>query len=317
MTSVRRKNRFLLLPLILLVIPFRLVGVVYKESRDLAKSTRKGISKRVSRTRRRRTNERADTHDVALRNPKPKITQRNCNECSFLKLPLELRQQVYDQCFRPTAFTIHELASNRYKLITTKAKNLPFPPLQLIVPKKELLELPLTCRQLYCETIEYLYTKTAFRFTNHDLAMQLPRLSVFPRKHLDNVRALELKLCVDILVEELNFGAPPDPLPDRSVDLQVLKAARSTKLWRRWTALWVFLAGLPRLERLQVEFARLSRLGQLFQIKDWMCEWLLEPLMRFERRERLRVFVVEWPRGWKPSGEWKQSSSMPFELKWV
>ena len=327
MTTRRRKKR-LLLPLLLPIIAVRLTGMAVHKGGDVARSTRKRISKHVSRARRRTTNERADTRDVALHNSQPGITQRNHNECSFLKLPLELREQIYDLCTQPATFRIHELNVDGYKLIATQRghdlnsyENVGILPRRGIVVRTHLLALPLVCRQIYSETVENMYRRNSFRFTDHKLAFLIPSLAVFPRKHLDTLRSLELSFCINVLSREFRLDGssprfPPGPTHEHNVDSWAADALGLTGHRRKWIRLWQFLATLLRLERLHVEFTTLPPLYPWSWVytSDDTYGWILAPLLHFKRRERLREFVVEWQGDWRLSEGWEKS--MPFEMKW-
>ena len=65
----------------------------------------------------------------------------------------------------------------------------------------KLLNLPLVCRQLYVEVIEHIYKRITFSFS-YDEAVLLPTLSVFPQKHLDMLRSLDLKFYTEVIIKD-------------------------------------------------------------------------------------------------------------------
>jgi hypothetical protein len=215
-----------------------------------------------------------------------------------------------------------------YKLIATQRgrdlnsyENVLILPRRGIVVRKHLLTLPLVCRQLYSETVENLYRRNTFRFTDHKLDFLLPSLAVFPRKRLDTLRSLELNFCINALNREFKLDGrsprcPPGPAHEHNVDSWAANTMGVTRHRRKWVRLWQFLATLLRLERLHVEFTKLPSLfpGSWVYTSDDTYRWILAPLLHFERRERLRAFVVEWQRDWRLSEGWEKG--MPFEMKW-
>ena len=309
------------LPPPLRMLPIRIARWTVQGTRDLARSTYKGTQKRMSRARRRKTNQKAATHDVATENPMPKVAERNQVQSHMLKLPLELRQQIYDLYFKETTFLMHELYEGGYKLSATSQKlphhiqgcRLAFYPPTYRRPNG-LLQLPLVCRQIYCETIEYLYKKNTFVFGGYSEALLLPTLSTFPQKHMDTLRSLEFRFCIDILIKQLGLGnGQPSPSYERPTTSWTTNLAGKSKQRRKWTAFWAFLATLPNLQRLHVTFTRLPGPDSLTD--DCVFWSIVAPLQQFNQRERSVVFEVDWQRntdGWRlPEG---LTEAVPFQL---
>ena len=298
---------FLLLPMVLL---FELAGSLCSDTHDRARTVRKGILKRRARQQRHKVNQHADKHDVAISNSRPKATKHNVSHSHLLRLPAELRQQVYDLYLESGTINIQELSweGAEYKLVGSKTLTRYYPDKNIcmrtglgpVIP--EGCRLPLTCQQIYTATIEYLYTRNTFRFNSHDEALLLPRLMVFPRKYLDILRSLELHFCMDSLAQLLKFtNLSHGPKHNRSVHSLPLEVIHSTKQWKRWVAFWKFLATLSNLRSLHVELSRLATMVGHANTKEWMIEWSLAPLMRYERQNSLRQLKIAWrgvSKGW-------------------
>lgn len=314
------------LPCILTVLPIWIARWTAQGTRDLSRSTYKGIQKRTSRARRRKTNKKATTYDVAIENPMPKVTERNQVQASILKLPLELRQQIYDLFFQQTMFLMHELYDDGYKLYATIQK-IPhhiqgarlafYPPTYHPGRPNGLLQLPLACRQIYCETIEYIYKKNTFVFGGYSEALLLPTLSIYPQKHMDTLRSLEFRFCIDILIKQLGLGtSQPDPSYERSVTSWTSSLAGKSRQRRRWIEFWTFLTTLPNLQKLHVTFTRLP--GPDSIADDCVFWWIVAPLLQFNEREHLAAFEVDWQRntkGWRLPEGW--AKTVPFQLAFI
>ena len=305
------------------VLPIRIARWTVQGTRDLARSTYKGTQKRMSRARRRKTNQKAATHNVATQNPMPKVAERNQVQSHILKLPLELRQQIYDLYFKQTTFLMHELYEGGYKLSATSQK-LPhhiqgcrlafYPPTSYRGRPNGLLQLPLACRQIYCETIEYIYKKNTFILGGHSEALLLPTLSIFPRKHMDALRSLEFRFCIDFLIKQLGLGnGQANSYSEHPTASWTTNLAGKSRQRRRWTAFWAFLATLPNLQKLHVTFTRLPGPDSLTD--DCVFWSIAAPLQQFNQRERSVVFEVDWQRntdGWRlPEG---LTEAVPFQL---
>ena len=312
------------IPLLLPVLPIRIARGIAEGTRDLARSIYKGTQKRLSRARRRRTNKRAATHDVATCNPMPEVTEQNQVQASILKLPLELRQQIYDLYFQQRTFFVQEVYDCGYKLYA-RAKlpyHIPYagseyPNAYLVRTLKGLLYLPLVCRQIYYESIGYLYQKSTFSFEDYNEASLLPSLAIFPQKPLDTLRSLEFRFCIDVLVKRLGLGKdPPGPYHERSDTPWTASLPGPSRERLRWAAFWAFLAALPNLQRLHVTFTRLPGPGSP---ADECVFWrMISPLLRFSKREPLSSFEVEWQRNtkdWFLPDRWKKAA--PFQVVWI
>jgi hypothetical protein len=181
---------------------------------------------------------------------------------------------------------------------------------------KGLLYLPLVCRKIYCETIGQLYQKNTFSFADYNEALLLSSLAIFPQKHLDTLRSLEFRFCIDVLVKTLGLGkCRPAPSYDRAITSRTASLPGQSGQRRSWTALWTFLAALPDLQRLHVTFTRLP--GPNSPADDCVFWWIVAPLLQFNEREPLAEFEVEWQRNrkdWHLPDGWKKS--VPFQVVW-
>ena len=329
MTSVRRRRLrpvLLLLPCFWPLLAFQIASATAKATRDLGRSAKKGTKKRISRVRRRRTNKRAATHDVATRSPMPNVTERNHLESGLLKLPVELRQQIYDLHLKQATILIQELSDRKGHYRLSSAMRRPFavlvngrrphPHSRVVRNPSQLMHLLLVCRQIYCETIEYIYRRNTFRFVHHEPAFLLPTLSIFPQKHLDTLRSLEFQFCIDILVKDLGLEkCQPGPYYERTPTSWTASLGGRSRQQQRWAALWTFLATLPNLQRLHVAFTRLPGPDNLTD--DWVFWSILAPLLQFNKRERLAMFEVEWQRkikDWGIPDGW--TNAIPFQVVW-
>jgi hypothetical protein len=262
----------------------------------------------------------------------PKVTERNQLESYFLKLPLELRQQIYDLHFQQATILISELSEDGYKLSAAlkmprqmpalASRNCFYPPIPFVRKPIPLLRLPLVCRQIYGETIEYVYKTNTFRLGYHKLASLLPTLAIFPQKHMEMLTSLHFEFCINELVKDIGLGPrQPNPNYEQTVTSWTASSPGKSRQRRKWVTLWTFLTTLPNLERLHVLFIQFPT---IYSFSEGRAFWsILAPLLQFNKKERLAVFEVEWQlskiyaydrENWLPSESLVKA--IPFDLTW-
>ena len=250
-------------------------------------------------SQRRRMCRRAETHDIAVLPPsKPKVTARNQDLSPLLRLPLELRVQIYEYTYaHPAIITISEVVRhNSYRLLghvrlsgqhTPKCGRNQSCECSI---RYSVLALPLTCRQTYTDTIHYLYDKATFRLTNNRLILSLP--STLPAKHLRNITALSLRFDYGTLVTALH-------LPQKLHGLTGLHTTTTRR--REYIAFWHFLAtALSNLRTLIVSFSETGADSSDLELEIY--KWLLAPLVQSNESvsgtfwsSKLTVFDVRLP----------------------
>ena len=323
MTSYRKKgwrdSKWIYIPLYPPIVAFRIARAVARSARESTRSAYKGTKKQIVRAQRQKINRQAATRDTAMQTGRPMVTERNRLQSYFLQLPLELRQQIYDDYFTPGTVILYESSAQDFRLSYTEEsirqhwiKLLASPGLQQFLPGKDLLNLSLVCQQIYFETVHYLYERHTFHIPNH-LALAMPELKLFPRKHLDSLRSIELRFCFDVLAKNLKTAKLKSaPYCEKAINLWMAHVPGRSKERRKWLALWKLLAELPLLERLRVEFMWLPGPHQL-TVDEFM--WIVAPLLLFKRAKPLNNFdvVSSWVPE-PPSPGWVKA--IPYQLKW-
>ena len=281
--------------------------------------------------RRRRTMcERAETHDIArLPSKMQKITEQNRLQSYLLRLPLELRRQIYDYVYpqSPTLTISDSLIHNRYRLVFQD-----FTPFFHRIrfydwcftcfPSKNALALPLTCREIYTETIPYIYARNKFYFSDLRLVLSLPH--VIPAKHLRFITELSLLFEVDKLIASFDLSEIPFVKDSKFVEDTDLAVTGRRK---KYVQLWPFLSStLVNIRNLRINFQRLEWTDA--HREQQFCEWLMAPLLQSRDgksvwSEKLARFEVRLLRRWESLvGVYAQpftidggSQLAPFELR--
>ena len=305
---------------------------------DATRPLRRSISKQKARHDRRKFNKRADANDVASTSIS-EATRWNANHCHLLRLPPELRLQIYELCFEASMVTIEEVRVHKagYKVVGnggpeysyyrrglssySSYKNRRYA-LKKVAPfLPDAVGLPFTCRYIHNETIEYLYTTNTFRFESHDQSFLLPRLQIFPQKYLDRIRSLELRFCVDELMADLRSAESlncSDGHKKRTRIPLPLGPQGPSKRCKQWIALWTLLPSLPQLRSLRVEFTRYHPFHHYTRVpvEAWMIEWLAAPMVKFESESSLEASSVGWLgdlESWRSTSDTYHSS---FFVNW-
>ena len=243
-----------------------------------------GILHRLADSRRGKMCRRAEIHDIALLpSSKPEVTERNQRLSPLLRLPLELRAQIYNYAHAPHAIiTVSEdLRRNRYRLVAHVRLSGQHTPecnrrksTRSCSSPNTVLALPITCYQMYTETIHYLYDNNTFRFTNNRLILSLP--STIPTNHLRIITSLCLTFDLDPLTTALRL---PRIMEGDAGDSRAAKMHR-----KEYVDFWQFLATTLRNLQTLLVFFRRKNIGDS-DLEPRICEWLLTPLFQFEEGE--------------------------------
>jgi hypothetical protein len=287
----KRRSKSTLIALLLPLLAIRIAEEVASSARDVTRSAYKGAKKQVVRAQRRKTNKQAATRDIAAQISKPEVTERNRLQSHFLQLPLELRQQIYEDYFKAKPIELHEYSAHGFRLSYKVGpyRNRPVFHVPYSRNGKDLLQLPLACRQIYSETIHYIYERHTFHIPGH-LALAMLRLELFPQKHLDSLRSIELKFCFDVLAQYFKTAKLRcAPYCEKAINPWMAHIPGRYKKRREWLAGWKLIAELPMLERLRVEFAWLP--GPI-ELRSDEIEWIMAPLLQFKRPKPLVTFEV-------------------------
>lgn len=261
--------------------------------------------------RRKRVCKRAEDRDVALRpSKKPELTEENSGH-SLLRLPAELRLQIYDLVYSPSKTIIIKEAGRKGHVqgVTWSTTYCPCVRSgccsysECTVPiSDDILALSLTCRLLYSETIGYIYSRNTFHFNQYAMVASIP--DIIPAKHLRNIRSLSLNFAVDNLIRSLgliisNPSARPNS-PSYKFSFSVRRGLDERK--DQWMQLWRLLSlTLLSLQKLSVTFNRISPKG-IPELEKQTCEWVIAPLFVFNTEgigRRMQLFEVCLGYAWK------------------
>jgi hypothetical protein len=163
-----------------------------------------------------------------------------------------------------------------------------------------MLSLSLTCRQLYAETIAYVYSKNKFHLNEYQTIASIPEL--IPAKHLRNISSLSLNFSVDPLIKSLRLISRNPSVKADQPSYRFNPVLLTDRAERRdpWILLWRVLADtMVHLQRLSVTLNRTSLKG-IPRLEQQTCGWVLEPLLIFSQRPAvLRRFDVYLGFAWK------------------
>ena len=269
-----------------------LIKTVARALRQSATPIGKGFTRRRTVRRRQEFSKGALSGNVSDKGyPRPQVTQRNLDESSFLSLPLELRQQIYEYYYHSDEVRIQELSyDGTYMLTSYKPVSERWPPGRgpTNCVWNNLLGLPLTCRIIYPEAITYMYAKCNFRFTDPALALRIPEM--IPRKCLRSIRSLDFAFFLQLLVRQFN-------MPDIRAQSAKSGVRGLSLLLRRknnpWLSLWSTLAYLPGLKHVSLKLYHQQKdvlqyhcfgsTDQLLDVYHWLSRYILSPLFVFEK----------------------------------
>lgn len=220
---------------------------------------------------------------------RPRITERNLDGSRFLALPLEIRRQIYDYYYESDVVKIQDLNYDGTYFLCYQANRgfLKGPPGrgQTGYAKQALLGLPLTCRTIYPETIELLYAKTGFYFTDPELALRVPE--TIPMPQLRTVTSLKFRFSLHVLVKNLGKFSV------RAVNSKhnILNFMRiPTERLEAWPRIWSTIATLPNLKKTSLNVERHPFNWDL-EVQPWMSQYILEPFRQFGRGEAPEMVV--------------------------
>jgi hypothetical protein len=223
---------------------------------------------------------RAETHDIALLSSrKQEVTECNQKLYPLLRLPLELRAQMYDYIHTPPGIITvsDDLRCNGFHLIGRMRLSGQHTPecerrkstCSFSVPNN-VLALPITCRQIYTETIHYLYDSNTFCFNDSGLVLSLP--STIPVKHLRTITSLCFTFDLAPLTTTLHLPRLLQCGTDWS-----LAAIRRRK---EYIEFWHFLA--TTLSNLQILLVSFHRKNTWVATDPRIYKWVLAPLFQFK-----------------------------------
>jgi hypothetical protein len=159
-----------------------------------------------------------------------------------------------------------------------------------------MLSLSLTCRQLYAETIAYVYRKNRFHLNEYQTIASIPEL--IPAKHLRNISSLSLNFSVDPLIKSLRLisSNPSMHANQPSYRFNDVNFARRSQ----WIQLWRMLSEIMvHLQRLSITLNRISPKG-IPRLEQQVCEWVLGHFFAFNQRPTaVRHFDVYLGFAWR------------------
>jgi hypothetical protein len=212
-----------------------------------------------------------------------------------LSLPLEIRQQIYELYYESDVVKIRDLNyDGTYFLAASVPLSLRSPPGrgQTSYMWKNLLGLPLTCRTIYPEAMEHLYTKTSFRFTDPRLAMRIPE--TIAMKHLQSISAIEFSFFLHLLIDYFKRSGV------RAVKSKLgnLKQRQSqSRKEATWPMLWSTISSLSGLKRISLQIFHYPSFPKL-QMQPWMSQYILKPFLRLDKSTGIEVAIdVCWDPG--------------------
>lgn len=196
------------------------------------------------------------------------------------KLPLELRQQIYSEYYEDAVLNISRTVNGLQTRLTasTDSHNPRYNKTDRRYRHVEtgLLDLPLTCRQVYAESIDYLYSCNTFRCAHPTDILGLQK--EFLPQRFEAITSLRFEFAYFWLLEDHGDGSR-----------QVIKD--------EWRKVWEVVASLPHLERVVVRlFGAGRRNGRPMGVdypNDEVGDAVLEPL-RLVTRPKLFDVQVSW-----------------------
>ena len=276
-------------------IPIQLVGgvidygiTVYeatvkacRAARDAYRDAHAGALHLLADSRRRKTCRLAESRDIALLpSKKSEVTERNQSLCGLLKLSPELRVQIYGYIYTSsTIITISDnLTRNGYRLSAClRLSDDENPEWERRMNtcsravRNTVLTLPITCRQIYTETIHYLYGNATFCFNDRRLIFSLPL--TIPIKHLRALTSLCLTFDIEPLTTEFCLPHLLEGVTDRS--------RAGVRRRTEYVEIWHFLAiALRSLQTLIISFHREDTPAP--GLEPQVCKWLLAPLSQLK-----------------------------------
>ena len=261
--------------------------------------------------RRRETCRQAETEDIAqLPSARPQITARNSRESHVLRLPLELRLQIYDDIpSEPVTINMRESHERGSIEAVTYAWTYcscassgccSHSPCLPLIRCNNIMALPTTCRQMYAETIARNYRYNTIRFAHYPFVLSIPE--ILPAKHLRSITKIGLHFNVDPLIENFRRGiilegAHTDPISgDMRSPLPAKRREQYINLWK------ILATDLLNLQDLRVTFKRQTWTDD--SLEQRICEWFLGPLLllsegSYERSKAIAHFKVQLAFAWR------------------
>lgn len=243
-----------------------------------------------------RRNQAANRRRLSIPGETPRpMTDMNIQTSQFLgKLPTEIRQAIYQIYYEHSNFVLTRegllpskhvawLHNKDWRYLRTD------PGIYRIYVQRGVLSLPLTCRQIYAESIDYVYSIPQFECFGVDDAFELPRI-LLPQRW----QALT----------SFHFW----------FDVSQIMGNTSGGRLREWEQFWQALGKLPNLKRLEAHITTnrpfLTRHeGALFPNQD-ICDQVLRPLLIATNIPEFEVWLS------RRLISMAKYTSAPFRLSW-
>ena len=222
-------------------------------------------------------------------------TDLNIHHSHFLgKLPTEIRQAIYKIYYQDSNFVLARegvLPSKHIAWMHDKDWRYlrEDPGIHRVYVQKGVLSLPLTCRQIYAESIDYIYSIPQFECFGVDNAFELPQILLPQRWQA---------------MTSFHFWFDVS---------QIIGNAWSGRL-REWEEFWQALGKLPHMKRLEAHIATnspfLTRQGGVMFSDQDTCDQVLEPLLTVTNIPKFEVWLS------RRLISMAKYTSAPFRLSW-
>ena len=203
-------------------------------------------------------------------------TELNIHTSQFLgKLPTEIRQAIYEIYYQHSNFVL-----TREGLLPSKHiawmhdKDWRYlredPGIHRIYVQRGVLSLPLTCRQIYAESIDRMYSMPRFQCFGLDDAFELPQI-LLPQRW-QAMTSFHFWFDASKIIGNASGGRLPE-----------------------WTRFWEALGKFPHLKRLEADFATkyqsLAQHGSALFSNQEVCDQVLEPLLTVTNIPEFEVWL--------------------------
>ena len=229
-----------------------------------------------------------------------RTTGLNQRTSHFLgRLPLEIRQEIYQMYYKDSRFVLDRegvLPSKHVAWMHRKDWRYlrEDPGIGRIYVQRGVLSLPLTCRQMYSESIGYVYSTPDFECFGTKNAFELPRI-LLPQRW-QAMTSFHFWFQTAEFMGVTNSGRP-----------RVYQMAE-------WQRFWRAVAELPRLRRLSASigstYNHLTQDGGVIYSNQDICDQVLEPLLDITNIPTFEIWLSRRLRSME------RYTSAPFRLSW-